>query len=199
MFFCGETSCMNDDSDASKAAANNMRVREEPKDAAIKFGMGREYVNASLAKWRASEKQCSVVNAWVKEPLKMLVLVGKPRTGKTFFCAAVANYFMQQKINVRYLNSRRFFEAIQNAIANDKSQYEAIRQIASHEVLILDDIAAATNSEWQKEVLLDLMDQRYSNQAPTIVTTNLTEKDSEIALGGRTASRVFSNIVLEVM
>jgi DNA replication protein DnaC len=199
MYFCGTDACLKDDSDASKAMKSNISYHAEPTDAAIKFGIGKDYVNASLSKWKANPRQCEIVNNWSKELEGFLTVVGKPGTGKTYFCAAIANHLLNKKKQVKYLQCRRFYETIQNVIANDKSQYECIRQIAQNEILILDDIAASTNSEWQKEVLLDLIDQRYANRMPTIIITNLTRSDSIIALGERTAHRVFSNIVLEVV
>jgi len=199
MYFCGADACLKDDSDASKAMKSNISYQAEPTDAAIKFGIGKQYVNASLSKWQSSQEQSSIVSRWLKNPSGMMVVTGQPRTGKTYFCAAVANHFLEKKKQVRYVNCRRFYEEITNAIRSEKSQYECIRQIAQNDVLIFDDVAASTNSEWQKEVLLDLIDQRYANELPTIFTTNLNEKDSGVALGERVASRIFSNIVIGVV
>lgn len=199
MYFCGEPSCLQDDSRASLAMKNNIAVQSEPTDAAIKFGIGKAYINASLSKWIAEPSQMDIIRTWVNNPKGFVALVGEPRTGKTYFCAAVANYFLEKKKQVKYLNCRRFYEEIQGAIRSDKSQYECIRNIAKNEILIIDDVAASTNSEWQKEVLLDLMDQRFSDEMPTIVTTNLTEKVFGEVVGARTASRVFSYVKMEVL
>ncbi len=199
MFFCGEGECLQDDSESSKSLVGDKMIISQPKDAALNFGMGAKYVNACLPKWTATKQHMDLVLKWSKDPKNMLVLIGPPETGKTYFCAAIANYFIEKGRLVKYFNSRRYFEEIQKAIQSDKSQYEAVRNIAQSDILILDDLGASTNSEWQKEVILDLIDQRYSSEKPTIITSNLDENNAKIALGERTTRRIFSeNLVLTV-
>ncbi len=189
--FCSNEVCMKRNSDSSKG-----RVLEEKKivekDAAYIFRLGHRYKNACLAQWMATEDQKKSVLGWLKNKKDTLVLSGPPKTGKTYFCCAIGNYLLEEKEEVYYLNIRRFYEEIQNAISKNENQYGAIRKIASKRILIIDDLAASTNSEWQKEVVLDLIDQRYSNNEPTVITTNLSESEMKNALGERTSRRIFA-------
>jgi DNA replication protein DnaC len=66
--------------------------------------------------------------------------------------------------------------------------------------LIIDDVGAATNTPWQQEMFLDLIDRRYSNEKITIVTTNFMENDCKEHLGERTTRRMFTkeNLVINL-
>lgn len=195
-YFCAEDFCMKDDSDSSKGKRSS--APETPKCASGMFGVGMRYFNAHVSKLRLSNAIKETISRWTAKPKNFLVINGLPGTGKTYLCVALANFFLEKGTQVKYLNGRRFFEEVQSAIAAGKSQYEQIRKIASYELLILDDIGAATNSEWQREVVLDLIDYRYNEQKPTVITSNMNKVDLAVALGDRTARRIFSadNIVI---
>lgn len=192
MYFCGQLECLKDDADSSKGKESNLNTINNF-DAAHKLGLGSRYVNACLSKWSANHEYSKLVSDWIKNPIDMLVLIGKPNTGKTYFCAALANFLMKEKMTFRYFNPRRFIEEIQKSINNNESQYSAISRIASCDFLILDDLGSATNNEWQQEIFFDLIDRRYSDKKPTVITTNLIEVTLNEALGQRLTRRIFSN------
>ncbi len=192
-FFCGQDYCLKDDSDESKAKLRNKKTvvhESKRQDASEVFRLGNRYFNANLAKWSAHPEHHKAISNWIKNPQNMLIMLGTPGTGKTYFSMAVSNYFMENEQNVYYTNSRRFLQDIQNGIGQSKSQYETIQQIASYDILILDDLGASTNNEWQKEVFLDLIDQRYSQQKPTIITSNISFENMKNVLGERIERRL---------
>lgn len=191
-WFCATDRCLAEDCAMSKGASKK-EVEAVEYDAAHRFNLGARYVGASLSKWRADPMQQKYVNNWMKSDKCMLVLLGVPGTGKTYFCAAIANYLMEQKKHVRYFNSRWFFETIQKAIGAGNNQYETVKMIAEYDYLIFDDLGSSTNSEWQQEMLLELFDRRYSDKMPTIVTSNFDARSMEKALGGRTSRRVLDD------
>lgn len=197
MYFCGDPGCLQEDSDASKSS---IKKTQEIKDfdAAHRFGIGSKYVNASLTKWNANPQHSEYVSRWLRSPKEFLVLTGKVKTGKTYFCAAVANYLMEQKRSVRYYNSHRLVEEVQKGMGKDSSPYDVINKMAAYDYFILDDLGSSLNTEWQKEMFLDLIDQRYSNSKPTIITTNLNKDEIKAVLGERTSRRIFSeeNLVI---
>ena len=200
MYFCGHEECLYDDSEASRGKKKDDIEYSKNIDASMLFGIGNRYLNATLAKWNSSRQHALDVSNWIKNPKDMLVFVGAPNTGKTYVVVAIANYFLNSGKDVKYFNTRRFFEEIQKAIGNDKNQYEVIGNIARSEILIFDDIGASTNSEWQKEMILDLIDRRYSSNQPTIITTNFTQEILKNNLGERTSRRIHSeeNLILGV-
>ena len=57
-------------------------------------------------------------------------------------------------------------------------------------MLILDDLGAEKPSDWVKEQLYVIINRRYENMLPTIITTNCTMNELKDRIGERTASRI---------
>lgn len=64
------------------------------------------------------------------------------------------------------------------------------RKWASARLLLVDDIGAAKTSEWIEEVNYRLVNHRYENELPTLITSNLTPKELAGVLGERVYSRL---------
>ena len=56
--------------------------------------------------------------------------------------------------------------------------------------LVLDDFGVQRGSEWEMEVLYDLVDARYGDEGFTIVTTNQPLEEIRQLSGGRIYSRL---------
>ena len=67
---------------------------------------------------------------------------------------------------------------------------EEFRKIADCPLLVLDDLGAAKDSEWTEEQNYRLINHRYENVMPTLITSNLAPKDLAAGLGDRVASRL---------
>lgn len=61
---------------------------------------------------------------------------------------------------------------------------------ANRHVLLLDDLGAAKDTQFTEEITYRLVNHRYQNNLPLIVTSNLTPKNLGEGLGERTASRL---------
>ena len=57
-------------------------------------------------------------------------------------------------------------------------------------LLVLDDLGAAKGSEWNEEINYRLINHRYENELPTLITSNVPPKDLAGAMGERVASRL---------
>jgi DNA replication protein DnaC len=187
MYFCGTPECLTDDVRSQTKEVSKQNIIE---DAATKFAIGTRYKNATLSSWLASENDKRLIVNWLRSPKNILCLLGIPGTGKTFFCTAVANWLIEQKKEVFYTNIRRFFESIQKAISENKNQYEQIRLFSEKPILIIDDLGASKNTEWQKEVILDLIDTRYSSELPTVITSNYTFQEMKEIFDDRIERRI---------
>jgi DNA replication protein DnaC len=189
-WFCSDLECLKEDSTVSRQ--ERIPDERQSRDASTIFGVGSRYYNAHVAKLKIDNNSKELLCRWVEKPNNFLIVLGVPGTGKTYICMALANLFLEKKAIVKYMNARRFFEEVQQAISYGKSQYEKIRQLARAEILILDDIGASANSEWQREVILDLVDQRYNEQKPTIITSNFSQPQMIEILGDRTTRRIMN-------
>jgi DNA replication protein DnaC len=117
--------------------------------------------------------------------------MGNPGTGKTYLSASILNLLFEKKEEVFYTTHRRFIEEIHKAIEEGKTQHSVIDRLSYKKYLIFDDLGSSKCTEWQNEMVLELIDRRYSNENKTLITTNLNKKQISDILGERTASRIF--------
>lgn len=136
------------------------------------------------------------VAAWTRlwgpgaTPDASLVLTGKVGTGKTHQAlgALRAAATSGRRLRFEFGTAADFYASLR---PRDKHDSEAVmaRWRAAH-VILLDDLGAAKLTEWAEEQTYRLINHRYENDKPMIITTNVPgERFSEV-LGDRIASRL---------
>lgn len=73
---------------------------------------------------------------------------------------------------------------------NAKDPEGTLRTFRRTELLLVDDLGAAKNSEWVEEITYRLLNGRYEDVRPSIFTTNLPLPQLREQLGDRLASRL---------
>lgn len=142
---------------------------------------------------------------WIKNPRGFLLLLGGPGTGKTHFCAAAIHHLAEKFKSIRYFNEPDLFNRVRSVIG--KGDYlKEVELVADSDLFILDDFGSTGINDWRREVFFHLIDIRYKNEAPTIITSNLRKEDvngylcskkanTDIETGGYGASnRVYSRL-----
>ena len=79
------------------------------------FKIGKRYQDAQLSQIDFPPEVMVQLNEWVKHPKGMLIFIGNPGIGKTHFCAALYNYYIN-KVRVFYANESEFLRRIRNSI-----------------------------------------------------------------------------------
>lgn len=74
--------------------------------------------------------------------------------------------------------------------ANDLSEYETLTRYMNCQLLVLDDLGTERASEWQQEKLHLLLNHRYNEMLPTIITTNLGINELNEQVGKRVVDRI---------
>ena len=69
---------------------------------------------------------------------------------------------------------------------------EWMEAVKNAELLILDDLGSEKPTLWVQERLFVIINHRYRETLPTMITSNTRPKDLPAQLGERTASRIFS-------
>ena len=119
-----------------------------------------------------------------------LVLSGGVGTGKTFFAACIANSLINKGIRVNFSN----FMAIERAMRSFDGKQDQVDILNDCELLIVDDMGAERTSDYMKEIVFNVINERILSGMPCIITTNLTkEKFLQEAQGAN--ARIFDRII----
>lgn len=101
-----------------------------------------------------------------------LLLWGDVGTGKTFVAGCIANYLLQHRVSVLVTSLSKIINNLQGFTIADKNEY--LDSLNKFKLLILDDLGAERQSDFALEQVFNVIDSRYKNGQPIIITTNLT-------------------------
>lgn len=104
-----------------------------------------------------------------------LLLFGNVGTGKTYFAACVANALINDGVPVLMTNFSKILNDLSGFKEADKNAY--INSLNNYELLIIDDLGVERQSDYALEQVFNIIDSRYKNGQPLIVTTNLSIED----------------------
>ena len=129
---------------------------------------------------------------------KSFVLCGPAGTGKTTMAVRLADYIQKEEdwnVQVRRWNDwlsemRDFFRS-----KSDESYYTHIQKAGDADLLLIDELADTKKqsaTQWESQVLFDVVSGRYGNAKPIIFTTNLDKDQIAHIYGDPVASRIYS-------
>lgn len=131
-----------------------------------------------------------------KEKGEGLFITGGYGVGKTHLAAAIANYLISNEIaTVIFGNVTTLLGRIRHTYS-DGSQYEeeqVMKELYDVDLLIIDDLGKEKPTEWVEEKLYTVINERYENYRPIVVTSNLKLEEIEQRLencGGAIVSRI---------
>lgn len=121
---------------------------------------------------------------------RSLLLLGPTGVGKTHQAYGALRYLAPTGIRLSWTatSSADMYAALRPRSGVD-SETE-FRRFAHAPLLLVDDLAAAKSSEWTEEINFRLVNHRYENQLPTILTSNVLPKELADRVGDRVSSRL---------
>jgi len=98
-------------------------------------------------------------------------------TGKTHLAVSIAQRVLKNGFSVIFRTSFDLLADIKRAYDEDSGigEYEAIEIFKSADLLVIDDLGKEQCTEWAIAVLTAIINDRYENMKPTIITTNYSE------------------------
>ena len=137
----------------------------------------------------AAQKFAHSLDGW-------LLIQGPYGCGKTHLAAAVANECASLGFPTLFLTVPDLLDSLRFAFnAEDTTFEERFIQIRTAPLLVLDDFGTQNATDWAREKLFQILNYRYVNRLPVLVTTNLAMEQIE----GRMRSRLSEpNLVTHV-
>lgn len=119
-----------------------------------------------------------------------LLIAGPTGTGKTHQAFGAIRDLLTKGVRLRWeaTTAADLYAAQRPQHGNDPEQQ--LWRLARSPLLLLDDLGAAKQSQWTEELTYRLVNHRYNQLLPTLVTTNLPVAELRDAVGDRVASRL---------
>lgn len=114
---------------------------------------------------------------------KGLLMIGSIGAGKTHLAAAIANQLLAAGIPVIFKTSIDLLSDIRSTYDTDTQESKVVDTYGTVELLILDDLGKEKVTAWAASMIFSIINARYENMLPTIITTNHGCKELAAALG----------------
>lgn len=145
-----------------------------------RLGLGQEQQASIERAYEAARNFAHSLNGW-------LLIRGGYGVGKTHLAAAIGNEAVSLGVPTLFLTVPDLLDSLRFAYsAEDTTFEERFDEIRQAPLLILDDFGTHSATEWAREKLFQLLNHRYLNRLPTVVTTNLALEE----IDGRMRSRL---------
>lgn len=133
-----------------------------------------------------------------------LVMLGTPGAGKSHIAMAITNGLVAQGVEARFITASRLMDRMRCADMGQPDPYDdqvyslfkLAESFARTPVLVLDDIRFdLLTTEAQMKYLERVLEPRYDDNAPTIVTSNNMEEDIPGRWGSRLLDRKKASVL----
>ena len=133
------------------------------------------------------ERAYNQARAFAENRKGWLLIQGGYGCGKTHLAAAIANYCVEHGLPTLFLTVPDLLDQLRFAYADESETFEArFDRVRNAPLLIMDDFGTQSATPWAREKLFQILNYRYINRLPTVVTTNLLLEEIE----GRMRSRL---------
>jgi DNA replication protein DnaC len=115
-----------------------------------------------------------------------LLIQGAVGCGKTHLAAAIANYVVNLGVPTLFITVPDLLDALRFAYNDPEATFEErFEEIRRAPLLILDDFGTQNATAWAQEKLFQILNFRYINRLPLVVTTNLELEEIEERIRSR--------------
>lgn len=126
----------------------------------------------SVEQRRSLDKALKLSFEFAKKPKGWLIISGDYGTGKSHLAAAIANYIAETEEPPLFVFIPDLLDHLRATFnPNSSIKYDKLFDDVRHApVLILDDLGSQSTTPWAKEKLFQLINYRYNNDTPTVIT-----------------------------
>lgn len=126
---------------------------------------------------------------------KGLMLLGNTGTGKTHLACSIGNHIIRRHQGaVSYGKVSDYAREVRSTFGRQKGERteKQVMRALTHDaqLMILDEIGAQQQTDFNIQLVFDLIDGRYSEGLPIVVCSNLNAKQLEAYIGERAMDRL---------
>ncbi len=131
----------------------------------------RENENLKAEERQSLEKAWRAAKKYAENPSGWIVFLGDYGCGKTHLAAAIGNYHAEHRPLFREVPD--LLDHLRSTFSpNSQVTYdELFEKFRSDPLLILDDLGTQSATPWAREKLYQILNFRYVNRLPTVITT----------------------------
>ncbi len=141
-----------------------------------RLGLGDDQIGSLKYALNQSTHFAHTLKGW-------LLFLGGYGVGKTHLAAAIANFVVGVGVPTLFLTVPDLLDWLRFAYDSTDSTFEErFDEIRNIPLLVLDDLGTQNTTAWAQEKLYQIINHRYVNRLPTVITTNqqLSELDGRI-------------------
>ena len=144
-------------------------------------GLGEVQANSLEWAFNRARQYAAALNGW-------LLLQGGFGCGKTHLAAAIANSVVSMGVPTLFLTVPDLLDTLRFSYDSEDTTFEQrFDEIRNAPLLVLDDFGTQNATGWAQEKLFQIVNYRYINKLPMVVTTNLDLDEVEARIRSRLA------------
>lgn len=144
-----------------------------------RMGLGKIQADSLRLAHNQAQEYARSLNGW-------LVLQGGYGCGKTHLAASIANFAVSIGVPTLFLTVPDLLDNLRFSYGSEEATFEdRFNEIRNASLLILDDFGTQNATAWAQEKLFQIINYRYINKLPLVMTTNLSLGDIESRIRSR--------------
>lgn len=137
----------------------------------------------------------AIAMKYAEKPEGWIFFTGAYGTGKTHLAAAIANEALEHGVANIFQPVPDLLDQLRASFGRIGESYqERFDRVRTIPLLVLDDLGTQNDTGWAEEKLYQIINYRYVNKLPTVITTNVALREMD----GRIASRLKDPMVNRV-
>lgn len=165
-------------------------------------GIPERFRTATLESYRADgpgqEKALAFARSYASQFASAMIsgrscmFVGRPGTGKTHLAVGIAQELMKEGRTCSFTTVQRLVRRVKATWSRPapETETEAIKSATRPDLLILDEVGVQTGSDYETNLLFDVLNERYEARRATILISNLAHAQIQEVLGERIVDRL---------
>jgi len=129
----------------------------------------------------------------VRRTGRSAIFIGMPGTGKTHLACGIGMHVIEHfGADVLFITVQRAIRSVKDTWTKGaaQSESEAVATLVGPDLLVLDEVGVQNGTDFERNTLFDVINERYERRKPTLYLSNLPKDELTTYLGARVMDRV---------